>query len=186
MVCTENYVSKANEGKGGVGYEKMIITSNLMKQIDENKIIPIIRQIDSSNVPVFLKTKLHVNFYKDSDFEFSYDELVRTIHNSPLFVKPPVGNNPFKPVEKINQQEDVTLIDTLLQILVKDYSNESRPSQRYVTSDMIILELGVSRILAEIAAAKIVESGLASWKLKNESIELTEKGKLYAIEKGIA
>ena len=44
MICTDRYVQKANEGTGGVGYEKMIITSNLMQNIDESKIIPIIRQ----------------------------------------------------------------------------------------------------------------------------------------------
>ncbi|MGU3845768.1 toll/interleukin-1 receptor domain-containing protein, partial [Vibrio diabolicus] len=40
MVCTENYVQKANNGTGGVGYEKMIVTSSLMSRIDDNKIIP--------------------------------------------------------------------------------------------------------------------------------------------------
>src|ERR1700710_2166212 len=38
MVCTENYVKKANEGKGGVGYEKMIVTSSLMRTISETKV----------------------------------------------------------------------------------------------------------------------------------------------------
>jgi len=98
----DQYVNKANNGQGGVGYEKMIITSTLMKKIDENKIIPIIRQNGTTEVPTFLKSKLYINFSKSDDFEFSYDELVRTIHNSPLFKKPPIGNNPFKPVAKRN------------------------------------------------------------------------------------
>lgn len=44
MVCTEKYVEKANTGEGGVGYEKMIMTSSLLKKIDSSKVIPIIRQ----------------------------------------------------------------------------------------------------------------------------------------------
>jgi len=28
MICTEKYVEKANAGEGGVGYEKMIMTSS--------------------------------------------------------------------------------------------------------------------------------------------------------------
>lgn len=95
MICTDKYVDKANKGQGGVGYEKMIVTSNLLKSIDENKIIPIIRQNGTAEVPTFLKSKLYINFSKKDDYEFSYDELVRTIHNSPLFEKPPIGNNPF-------------------------------------------------------------------------------------------
>src|SRR4051812_6679259 len=51
MICTDKYVDKANKGQGGVGYEKMIITSTLMKNIDENKIIPIIRQKGATEVP---------------------------------------------------------------------------------------------------------------------------------------
>ena len=33
MICTERYVQKANAGTGGVGYEKMIVTADLMRQI---------------------------------------------------------------------------------------------------------------------------------------------------------
>jgi hypothetical protein len=186
MVCTENYVSKANTGTGGVGYEKMIITSNLMKNIDENKIIPIIRQLNPSNVPTFLKTKLHINFHNDSDFEFSYDELVRTIHNTPLFVKPPVGNNPFKPIEKVNQEENITLIDKIMKLVIDDYAIRSNPSDRYIDTSVIMNELEISRILAEVTAGKVVSLGLVQWKNVNERIVITEKGKLYAIEKGLA
>jgi hypothetical protein len=74
MICTERYVEKANAGVGGVGYEKMIITSNLMQRIDENKIIPIIRQNLTIDVPTFLKSKLYINFSKNDDFEYSYDD----------------------------------------------------------------------------------------------------------------
>ena len=38
MICSKRYVEKANSGIGGVGYEKMIITSHLMSKIDNNKI----------------------------------------------------------------------------------------------------------------------------------------------------
>ena len=186
MVCTENYVVKANKGTGGVGYEKMIITSNLMANIDENKIIPIIRQLNPSNVPTFLKTKLHINFYEDSDFEFSYDELVRTIHNSPLFVKPPVGNNPFKQIEKVSQEENASLINKIMKLVVDDYSSISTPYERYVETSTIMNELNISRILAEVTIGKVINLGLVEWNIGKERIIITEKGKLYAIEKGLA
>lgn len=32
MVCTDNYVGKANSGVGGVGYERMIVTADLLKK----------------------------------------------------------------------------------------------------------------------------------------------------------
>ncbi len=42
-VCTSQYVEKANAGIGGVGYEKMILTAQIMKNITADRIIPIIR-----------------------------------------------------------------------------------------------------------------------------------------------
>lgn len=53
MICTEKYVEKANSGAGGVGYEKMIVTADLLKAIDSEKIIPLIRQSGSRDVPTF-------------------------------------------------------------------------------------------------------------------------------------
>lgn len=77
MICTENYVEKANKGTGGVGYEKMIVTSSLMSNIDDKKIIPIIRQKGSKKVPTFLKTKAYIDFSNDDAFESVIDELMR-------------------------------------------------------------------------------------------------------------
>ena len=33
-VCTKRYVEKANRGKGGVSYEKMIVSAELVKNLD--------------------------------------------------------------------------------------------------------------------------------------------------------
>lgn len=60
MICSEKYVIKANKGSGGVGYEKMIVTASMMQSIDDNKVIPIIRQNGTCETPIFLKTKLYL------------------------------------------------------------------------------------------------------------------------------
>jgi hypothetical protein len=176
MVCTEKYVSKANKGQGGVGYEKMIITSNLMKSIDENKVIPIIRQVDTKEVPIFLKTKLYVDFSKNDDFEFSYDELVRAIHNAPLFEKPPVGNNPFTPVIKEKLDDDIKLINNVLTAIIKIQGLEP-----YTYSDNVVQRLNISEILFKIAVIKLNDLGYAKWVGgKNTYVMATDKGLLYA------
>src|SRR5258708_7847113 len=33
VVCTDNYVRKANAGEGGVGYERMIVTAQLVRDL---------------------------------------------------------------------------------------------------------------------------------------------------------
>ncbi|ENM5919925.1 toll/interleukin-1 receptor domain-containing protein [Vibrio mimicus] len=101
MICTERYVEKANSGSGGVGYEKMIITSELLSKIDSNKVIPVIKQDASNDVPTFLKSKLYIDFSKIEDYELSFDDLVRSIHGAPLFKKPEIGNNPFKSIDNV-------------------------------------------------------------------------------------
>lgn len=179
MICTEKYVEKANKGQGGVGYEKMIVTSNLMKSIDENKIIPLIKQIGSTDVPTFLKSKLYINFSKPDDYEFCYDELVRTIHNSPLFEKPPVGNNPFTPIVKAKLDGDIKMVNILLATILKQQGTES-----YAHSNDVIFILKISPVLYKITMMKLIELGYARYFHSNghHLVTSTDKGLLYAFE----
>ena len=178
MICTDKYVQKANQGEGGVGYEKMIITSNLMKKINENKIIPIIRQNQTVEVPTFLKTKLYINFSKKDEFEYSYDDLVRTIHKSPLFKKTPVGNNPFQAVERQELEGDNDLIHDVLKAIAVEYEKYTFPF-----TDDITKKLNISRVMLDIAIMKLIKMGYVSWFVKNRQVELTDQGKLYLLEK---
>lgn len=177
MICTDKYVDKANKGQGGVGYEKMIITSNLMKSIDENKIIPLIRQNGTTEVPTFLRSKLYINFSKADDFEFSYDELVRTIHHSPLFEKPSIGNNPFKPIVKEKLEGDTKLLDAILTIILKEQGTES-----YAFSSQVIKALNISPMLFKLSMIKLIKLGFANWYIANTHVTATEKGLIYAFE----
>ena len=38
LICTKKYVAKANEGKGGAGYEAMIVTGELISNLGTNNI----------------------------------------------------------------------------------------------------------------------------------------------------
>ena len=66
MVCSEKYVEKTNAGEGGVGYEKMILTSSYLSKIDSSKVIPIIRQSGTDKRPTFLRVEKHLNWYFES------------------------------------------------------------------------------------------------------------------------
>jgi len=96
-VCSEAYASKANEGKNGVGYEKMILTSELIKNINSEKIIPIVRCNKLKAIPTFLITKRYVDFC--ADFESAYLELISGIHDETTKARPTVGKNPFEASE---------------------------------------------------------------------------------------
>lgn len=42
-VCSEKYVSKANNGKGGAGHEKQIMTSEIVNDQNSNWVMPLIK-----------------------------------------------------------------------------------------------------------------------------------------------
>lgn len=99
VVCSATYIEKANHGKGGVGYEKMILTGQLMRNIASDRVIPVIRNNCQVEVlPTFLLTRLYTDFRDDGLFEVRYAELLREIHSQPVAPRPPLGPNPFTKV----------------------------------------------------------------------------------------
>lgn len=96
-ICTSPYVAKANAGRGGVGYEKMILTAQLMKDVKTARVIPVVRSaIQTEVVPVFLSSKRYIDFREDVKFEVCYAELLRDIHGEQISPRPALGPNPFK------------------------------------------------------------------------------------------
>lgn len=99
-VCTETYVQKANGSRGGVGYEKMILTAQLMQDVTSDRIIPVVRANTlTPPVPIFLSSRVYIDFRDDLAFEAKYAELIRDIHGQEVKPRPPLGKNPFKAKE---------------------------------------------------------------------------------------
>jgi hypothetical protein len=97
MICTETYVTKAEAGKGGVGYERLIVTAEVVAAIDTIKFIPIVRNnTGERKVPIFLGPRMYVDFSDDAQYDTKIEELAREIWGAPAVVKPELGENPFK------------------------------------------------------------------------------------------
>lgn len=95
-VCSETYVDKVNSGKGGSGYEGMIMTQELLSNANASYIIPIVRNNNSSKkVPTALGSKLYIDFSDDAVYYDKYRELLEKIYGEDLKKKPPLGKNPF-------------------------------------------------------------------------------------------
>ena len=96
VVCTDQYVRKANAAEGGVGYERMIVTAQLVEDLGTNKFIPVIRQTSGQEkTPIFLGTRVYIDFRNDSQFDSEFDKLIHELHRVPVVEKPPLGKNPF-------------------------------------------------------------------------------------------
>ena len=99
MVCSDTYVEKADAGRAGVAYERLIVTGELLLNIDTKKFLPIIRNnVGSQKVPVFLGPRLYIDFTRDMEYHARFEELLRELHGSPAATKPPLGPNPFSGV----------------------------------------------------------------------------------------
>lgn len=97
LICTAPYVEKAEAGTGGVGYERLIVTAEVIGSIDTIKFIPIVRNNGGARkVPDFLGFRLYIDFSVDDQYEAKLEELMREIHGAPAAVKPALGGNPFK------------------------------------------------------------------------------------------
>jgi len=177
MICTNRYVEKANAGSGGVGYEKMIVTADLLKNIDSNKVIPIIRQNGTYKVPTFLQSKLFLDFSRDDQLEFAFDELIRVLHNAPLFVKPQIGNNPFTQVASTPPARSGDAMVELMRAVVRDFEEHDLDYMKYAK----ILKLsGVSRLMFDVLIAQAKAEGLLTQD-DDKDLRLTDKGKHFAL-----
>jgi hypothetical protein len=110
LICTSSYVSKAEAGTGGVGYERLIVTAEVVGSINTIKFIPIVLNNPSSRkVPDFLGPRMYIDFSDSTQYQKKLEDLLREIHNAPAAVKPPLGHNPFRG-EVIGREEPVRVV----------------------------------------------------------------------------
>jgi len=149
LVCTERYTEKSNSGNGGVGYEKMIVTSEVFEKTGSVKFIPVLRQGGSAKIPIFLKSKLYIDFSKDEDYESAIDELLREILDAPIIKKPELGENPYKTVLKEPSPTSPKPITKLMKGISDVYHKAAADGG--LRTDWILEKMAVSRLLFDHA-----------------------------------
>jgi hypothetical protein len=95
VICTEEYVRKANTLKGGVGYERMIITAEIARDLKTHKFIPLIRNTVEETLPKFLGPRIYVDFRTGDFDQRQYEILLRALLGRPKYEKPPLGKSPY-------------------------------------------------------------------------------------------
>ncbi|MEA4916305.1 toll/interleukin-1 receptor domain-containing protein [Proteiniphilum sp.] len=96
LICNDDYVIKANNRKGGVGEESLIVSKEIYSSADQTKFIPVIRSSKdgSPNLPTFIHSRIGVDMRDPDKFEERYEELMRDINNKPKRSRPPLGQLP--------------------------------------------------------------------------------------------
>jgi hypothetical protein len=188
MVCTDSYISKANAGEGGVGYEKSIMTATYLKSINNNKVIPIIRQAGTANTPTFMGAKFYIDLSITANFEVGFDELCRTVLDAPLYQKPELGTNPYGEIKTEPTPEPKEINDPVISVVktVLNYFESGKDETHYVYireshSDM-------SRVMFDIVCAKAIKLGYIHTRRDrrgNILFSLTEGGKVFSLENNL-
>lgn len=175
MICTERYVQKANAGTGGVGYEKMIVTADLLSRIGSNRVIPIVRQRGSPALPTFLASKLYIDLSKTDDFETGFDQLLRELLSAPLFVKPPLGATPLLSAAGTAQRTLADPLTQLLRAVAAVYENAMQSGG--VRTETVYKAMGVSKLLFHHALDLAVGKGYIKSGGTREILWITDAGR---------
>jgi len=131
IICDKDYAEKANNRKGGVGDETMIISAEVYGKVSQEKFIPVIFERDEDGneyVPAYLKSRIYIDLSDADQYESNYDRLLKNLYNKPEYSKPPLGKMP----EWLNGEiVSFTPIRTLIkQLQTLDGKNQSK--QRYL------------------------------------------------------
>lgn len=167
MICDKSYAEKANERKGGVGDETMVISPEVYAKTTETKYVPVIFQRDENGnayTPAYLKSRIYIDLCEDNAaYEKEYEKLLRNLHEKPENSKPVLGKMP----EWLNDESvDFSGVRNLLkQVQAYDGKNKSKIDfiTRKINNEFIatlialVPEQGIdfdNRLLTQIDAAK--------------------------------
>lgn len=120
MVLTPKYKSKAENLRGGVGFEYNIITKELFAVIESNeKYIGVLRYGDhNSSVPNFIEDFKYVDLRAGSNYNDNLGNLIKQIFKSPL--KNPDMNKENKEIEETDYR-DLSLLIPEMKVKASDY-----------------------------------------------------------------
>lgn len=100
LICDKYYAEKADNRRGGVGWETMIIQGDMLLKQEQNKYISIIRDknIDQS-LPIYVKSKYALNWAEENQIDKEFDDLLLYLFNCDI--EPPIGAIPSFVKEKL-------------------------------------------------------------------------------------
>ena len=179
MICTERYVDKANAGVGGVGYEKMIVTADLLKQIGSNRVIPIVRQGGSIHLPTFLGSKLYIDLSTEDRFETGMDQLLRELLNAPLFTKPPIGSNPLQ-LAQAPEPTNPSPVTQFMKAIATVYEKSSDAGA--LRADLIRPVMGTSKLFFDHARDQAISLNYVDASPDKQIIWVQEEGRLFLVK----
>jgi len=97
VISDKSYAHKADARHKGVGTESQIISKEVYDKVEQSKFIPIVCEFidpDTPCLPVFLKSRIWIDFSTPEAVNSHWERLVRLLYGKPLHEKPQIGKAP--------------------------------------------------------------------------------------------
>ncbi|SFS77701.1 toll/interleukin-1 receptor domain-containing protein [Paenibacillus sp. BC26] len=180
VVLTENYADRADNNKGGVGFETLLSLSTL--QDNPNKLILLNRHGGDfkAAIPFHLKGYYMIDFSEDSKFEESFTELLHRIYDVPLYEMEPIGSRPTLTSRKsgLNISEQSVVKDTFYEEIVRphiiEYSDIDK--MRFIEQSYADINLELTHLFSDIKKHKS--------NFEYDCQKITEKKMVFELFKG--
>lgn len=83
ILCTPKYKEKSDNRIGGVGYEGDVMTSEVLKNSNQRKFIPILKSGNFKvSIPTWLDGKYYIDLSSDLNYQNSYEDVITTLYNA--------------------------------------------------------------------------------------------------------
>lgn len=93
LICDKYYAEKADNRRGGVGWETMIIQGDMLSKQEQNKYIVILRDKDiDQSLPIYVKSRYALNWADENQIDKEFKELLLYLFDCDI--APPIGEIP--------------------------------------------------------------------------------------------
>ena len=171
IICDKTYMEKANGRVGGVGDETVIISKEVYENVQQEKFVPVIIEVDENKkpyMPTYMNTRVYIKLNEVETYDKEYEKLLRILHQRPLLRKPKLSEPPvwlneenvsltairdlLKELKPIRQNDDVR-IDYLVRHLSDTFSTTltefALPYNEKVSGEYILKQIEATKPLRD-------------------------------------
>jgi hypothetical protein len=97
ILSDSEYAKRANAREKGVGAETQIVSKDVYGRVEQTKFIPVVMERSLAGeacLPAYLGSRVYIDFSTEQLYITNYEQLLRAIHDKPLFQKPLLGSAP--------------------------------------------------------------------------------------------
>lgn len=174
ILLNKEYAEKADGRMGGVGTETQILSNEVYKSVEQEKILPIIFEKGSKGEvykPAYLESRIHFDLASPEQFEREYVTLVKRLCGNEVSPKPNLGPRP----KWVDENETVNYaIRGKIKSIKRSLSPEERDQE--VRGALHDIQKAITECFVELEEdfrdETIISSYISSLTVRNDYLDL--------------